>query len=108
MSSPSLGSDDATRVERIAQAVADEVDREHGKEDRGAWDRNTRGKDIKVSLKPEHQGFIVIAQGRQSGKILAAAEYRTDKKMEDKSENQEKGDDLEMTNPATPPASNGQ
>jgi hypothetical protein len=73
-------------------------------EDRGAWDRNTRGKDIKVSLKPEHQGFIVIAQGRQSGKILAAAEYRTDKKMEDKSEDQEKGDDLENTNSETPPA----
>ncbi len=45
-------------------------------EDRGDWNRAALGKDIEVDLKPEHQGFIVIAQGRKSGQILAAAEYR--------------------------------
>lgn len=45
-------------------------------EDRGDWDRVRNEKDISVELGPQHQGFIVIAQGRQTSKILAAAEYK--------------------------------
>lgn len=45
-------------------------------EDRGDWERTSGEKDIAVVLEPRHQGFIVIAQGRQSSRILAAAEYK--------------------------------
>lgn len=45
-------------------------------EDRGDWDRAQNTKDIAVELGPQHQGFIVIAQGRQTSRILAAAEYK--------------------------------
>ena len=45
-------------------------------EDRGDWDRAQNEKDITVELGPRHQGFIVIAQGRQTSRILAAAEYK--------------------------------
>ncbi len=45
-------------------------------EDRGDWDRNALEKTIQVDLQPRHQGFIVIAQGRQTSRILAAAAYK--------------------------------
>lgn len=45
-------------------------------EDRGDWDRNAPEKTIRVDLQPRHQGFIVIAQGRQTSRILAATEYK--------------------------------
>lgn len=46
-------------------------------EDRGDWNRQDLSKTIQVDLTAQHQGFTVIAQGRQTGRILAAAEYRT-------------------------------
>ncbi len=45
-------------------------------EDRGDWDRAQNEKEVAVELGPQHQGFIVIAQGRQTSRILAAAEYK--------------------------------
>lgn len=45
-------------------------------EDRGDWDRAQAEKNISVELGPQHQGFIVLAQGRQTSKILAAGEFR--------------------------------
>ena len=45
-------------------------------EDRGDWNRASNEKEISVELGPQHQGFIIIAQGRQTSRILAAAEYK--------------------------------
>ncbi|HEY0902113.1 MAG TPA: DNA polymerase [Micavibrio sp.] len=43
-------------------------------EDRGDWNRQDLSKTIQVDLTAQHQGFTVIAQGRQTGRILAAAQ----------------------------------
>ena len=45
-------------------------------EDRGAWDKASQNKIIKVTLKEQHSGFAVIAQDSKDGKILAAGQYR--------------------------------
>jgi hypothetical protein len=45
-------------------------------EDRGAWDKASQNKVIKVALKEQHTGFVVIAQNSKDGKILAAGQYR--------------------------------
>ena len=45
-------------------------------EDRGDWDRAQNEKDITVELGPQHQGFMILAQGRQTSRILAAAEFK--------------------------------
>jgi hypothetical protein len=45
-------------------------------EDRGDWKQSEPNKHVEVALKPEHSGFIVIAQSRKNGKILAAGQYK--------------------------------
>lgn len=45
-------------------------------EDRGAWDKASQNKVIKVTLKEEHAGFAILAQDSKDGKILAAGQYR--------------------------------
>lgn len=45
-------------------------------EERGDWNRADRHKTMKVILKPDNSGFIVIVQSRKDGKILAAGQYK--------------------------------
>lgn len=45
-------------------------------EDRGDWKQAEPNKNVEVTLKPEHAGFVVIAQSRKDGKILAAGQYK--------------------------------
>lgn len=45
-------------------------------EDRGDWNAAEQRKSVQVLLQPDHDGFVVIAQSRKSGRILAAGQYR--------------------------------
>jgi len=45
-------------------------------EERGPWEEASHNKVIKAVLREQQSGFVVLAQGTQSGKILAAGQYK--------------------------------
>lgn len=45
-------------------------------EERGSWEEAGHNKVIRAAIEEQQSGFVVLAQGTKSGKILAAGQYR--------------------------------
>ena len=45
-------------------------------EERGEWDLSAQNKTISVTLSDQQAGFVIIAQGKKTGHILAAGQYK--------------------------------
>ncbi len=49
-------------------------------EERGGWDLSAQNKSIAAKLTDQHAGFVVVAQGKRTGHIIAAGQYKKPEK----------------------------